>query len=155
MNFYRGALKGYLVLAGVALTLATSFQQTHALCQWFGCSRIETCVSQRVTTKCGSGCTRCCSQQPKVPKQTPGPKTVPYAPCGPDCICSQPSQPLENPRNAIDAGKAKVVTSIKSCPERGSISSLVNLPTVAELSVEDAAGDSSVQSCQRLCRFLI
>ncbi len=149
MNYCRGTLKGYFVLGGIALMLATCLQQTHALCGFVGCSNTE--VNKSLGNP--SGCGGCCSGKAKLPSRTPGQKTNPNLPCGPHCICTQVSDPPEAPRVTSEIVKSQV-TALGAEIIVGEDARVGSPGPADPLLFEDLFSVTASDTCVRLCRFL-
>lgn len=149
MNYCRGTLKGYFVLGGIALMLATCLQQTHALCGLVGCSTTE--VNKSLGNS--SGCGGCCSGRAKLPSRTPSQKTNPNLPCGPDCLCTQVSDPPEAPRVTSEITKSQV-TALGAEIVVGDDARFAPSGPADLLLFEDLVSVSASDTCVRLCRFL-
>lgn len=149
MNYCRGTLKGYIVLGGIALMLTSLLQQTHALCAFVGCSNTE--VSNSLGNS--SGCGGCCSRKAKLPSRTPQQKTDSNLPCGPDCICTQVSDPPEAPRVTSEIAKSQV-TALGADTVVGEDASVASPGPADLLLFEDLVSVTASDTCVRLCRFL-
>ena len=149
MNYCRGTLKGYFVLGGIALMLATCLQQTHALCGLVGCSTTEVYKSLGNSSGCGG----CCSGRAKLPSRTPAQKTNPNLPCGPDCLCTQGSDPPEAPRVTSEITKSQV-TALGAEIVVGDDARFAPSGPADLLLFEDLVSVSASDTCVRLCRFL-
>ena len=149
MNYCRGTLKGYFVLGGIALMLATCLQQTHALCGLVGCSTTEVYKSLGNSSGCGG----CCSGRAKLPSRTPAQKTNPNLPCGPDCLCTQVSDPPEAPRVTSEITKSQV-TALGAEIVAGDDARFAPSGPADLLLFEDLVSVSASDTCVRLCRFL-
>jgi hypothetical protein len=154
MKYYRGALKGYLVLAGVALILTSSLQQTHALCYFLGCLQSAACPVEAVSAAQSSGCGGCCNREAKLPGHKPTKSNQSNPPCGPDCICTHAPDPIETQRNATELVDSNAASADSPMPLNTYVT--VSLRSVSrDLDPFSLfAADSAGETCVRLCRFL-
>lgn len=152
MNYCRGTLKGYAVLGGVALMLASCLQQTHALCEFACCTNAEASKTPSSISN-SSGCSGCHGRQAKLPSRAPQQKPDPNMPCGPDCICTHAADASEVPRVTSAIANSQI-TAIAT--EMGVDDATVESPGPADLvPFETSASVTASQKCVRLCRFLI
>lgn len=153
MNYYRGTLKGYFVLGGIALMLATCLQQTHALCNFACCSDLEVSKLTATSSARPSGCRSCHNRQAELPSRAPQQEPGPNMPCGPECICAQVSDPAEAPRVTSEIVKSQVIASGAEIVLAEDAAVAPPGPTDI-VSFEDLASVTASETCVRLCRFL-
>lgn len=153
MYFYRGKLRVFVAIGGIALALLPCLQQTHAICRLFGCMEPMLSVPAAAIALQGSRCDSCCGGL-EVPCEEPPQDRGDDLPCGPDCCWfTQSADPREAPRSSTEAAESSInwlhaVVSTTISESQFSIGGCCSFAT------DSLPNPSAGETCIVLCRFL-
>ena len=157
MFYRRRILKRLVACAGIALALIGNVQKSHALCEYIGCDdSARTSVGD--LTKVADGVTKCdgcCGHKNEPHRSAPPLIDQNDNPCGPNCLCCQPPEPRQEPRDTTELIKTRISTVLPAID--GPICVDHQLDKLQPGSI-DAVQDRSPAcgvTCAKLCRFLI
>jgi hypothetical protein len=148
-----------LAVIGVALTMLSVLQQSHALCQLGACgaatsvddSSVCTCKQCKSQPDRGSG--NCCSStrtpSRDLPEERAGSQDSAWPTSG-NCICCEGVQaPIEAPRVQVDA-----LSALLSCAIDSSFVAAQSHTAANTFGASGEFAQRSLETCVRLCRFL-
>lgn len=154
MSYYRGKLKGLVVLGGFALALMPCLQQTHALCRLAACVKLILPAPVEVGVVKVAERGRCCGHESPAPRDKSNQDRGEELPCGPDCWCAQPPDPREGPRNATESAKSQLSMLHAEAATAFGVERQTHLDLVESLAPDSLPSLSAGETCILLCRFL-
>lgn len=157
MFYSRRTLKRFVACGGIALALIASVQQSHALCGIIGCNNLTRTAPGNLTKITDGVIERggCCGHKTESHRSAPPQDDNNDSPCGPNCLCCQPPEPREEPRDTTELTKSRISTVLPAIDCPVSIDRQLEKFDCGSINAFKYRAPGCDVTCAKLCRFLI